>query len=306
MQLAEVVQRYWDQEQSRQQKGSMSPQVTRQLPGKPAARPQQTAVNAWELVDTLRVLLYGASGTGKTTCWASFPEKILAVICSGGNKPGELRSINTPENRARITPRIITDTGQLKSLLEQEAPGYATVVLDHASGLEDLVLKEILGLKELPAQKSWGIASQQQYGQCAQQCKEYIRTLLNLPGNVVIVAQERVFRGKDDGTADDVIKPTVGPGVMPSLASWLMPACDYVVQTFKRPKITQSTSTLQGRTVTVEKREKGVDYAIRTGPHDVFCTKFRVPKGMELPDHVVLGIEDSAYEKLMGLINGTP
>src|ERR1044072_7380628 len=45
----------------------------------------------------LKMLLYGVSGTGKTTLWATFPGPILAIICSGGNRSGELRSIKTPD-----------------------------------------------------------------------------------------------------------------------------------------------------------------------------------------------------------------
>lgn len=271
---------------------------------RPADEPSQE--NPWDLIDSVRLLLYGQSGTGKTTCWSSFPDPILALVCSGGRKPGELRSINTPENRERITPRIVTATDQLKSLLEDEAPSYATVVLDHVSGLEDLVLKQLLGLEELPAQRTWGLASQQQYGQCAQQCKEYLRAMLNLPGNVVIVGQERVFKGKDDGTADEVIRPTVGVGVMPSLAGWLMPACDYVVQTFKRQNTSTETRVVNGREVTTERRERGIGYCLRTGPHDTYCTKFRVPKGRPLPEYVTLGLDDSAYAVIMSLIQGEP
>jgi hypothetical protein len=262
--------------------------------------------NPWDLIDSVRLLLYGQSGTGKTTCWSSFPDPVLALVCSGGRKPGELRSINTPDNRRRITPKIVTTTDHLKGLLEEEALGYATVVLDHVSGLEDLVLKQLLGLDELPAQRSWGLASQQQYGQCTLQCKEYLRAMLNLPGNVVVVGQERVFKGKDDGTADDVIRPTVGVGVMPSLAAWLMPACDYVVQAFKRQRTSSESRVVNGREVTTERRERGIDYCLRTGPHDTYCTKFRVPKGRELPEYVTLGPDDSAYAVIMSLIQGEP
>jgi ABC-type polar amino acid transport system ATPase subunit len=43
----------------------------------------------------IKMVLYGSSGSGKTTLWATFPKPILAIICSGGFKSGELRSVRS-------------------------------------------------------------------------------------------------------------------------------------------------------------------------------------------------------------------
>ena len=274
------------------------PIPSKQVPKTKAKPPPVSDDAAWG-VDDLRALIYGASGSGKTTLASTFPDPILWLICSGGNKPGELRSINTPENRGRITPKIVNSTDQLKGYIA-DSDRYATKVLDHASGLADLILKEILGLDELPAQKSWGMASQQTYGTMALQCKEYFRALLNLPGNIVLLAQERTFGGKDEGGDPDIIKPTVGAALTPSVVGWLNPACDFVMQTFKKPKMVTSVSKIGGKEVRTTKRGKGVDYCLRCEPHDVFTTKFRLPKGMVLPDMIV----DPSYEKLMKVIRG--
>lgn len=254
----------------------------------------------------LKMLLYGISGTGKTTFWSTMPGPILSIICSGGNKTGETRSINTPENRKKIKSVTLNDSTELKDLVEyvESTGGFKTVVLDHVSGLQDLILKEILGLEELPAQKGWGLASQQQYGQCTAQCKGYLRALLNLNCHIVIIGQERTFGGKDDELSSDIIQPTVGVAVFPSLAGWLNPACDFVLQTFKRPKMVTTYSTIgvgtKAKKIPTTKRGKGVDYCIRCEPHDVFITKFRIPKGRKLPDV----IEDPDYDKLMKIIKG--
>jgi hypothetical protein len=164
--------------------------------------------NAWDLAGGIRMLLYGASGTGKTTLWSTFPDPILTLVCSGGNRPGELKSIDTPENRERISPKVIASTRQLTTLMEEAYSGkYATLVLDHASGLADLMIMEMLGLDAPPISKyraagkgeSWSLISQQQYGQLAVQCKDLFRDMLNLPCNVVIVAQQRYVTERDKG-----------------------------------------------------------------------------------------------------------
>jgi hypothetical protein len=288
------------------------PKVERTSPGpkatvKPASNP---GVSAWDLVDTLRVLLYGRSGTGKTTTWATFPGPIRALICSGGNKPGELKSIKTPEYMKKITPVIINSSEQFRQELADIAanpPG--TTVLDHASGFMDLVIMELLGLDKIPVGKSriagkgesWSLVSQQQYGQLAIIVKDLFRDLLNLPGNVVIVAQERTFGGKDDGGDPDLIRPTVGAALTPGIVSWLNPACDYVLQTYIRPKTGKQETTVNGKKFYTDIRLKNeVEYCVRTEPHDVFMTKFRVPKGHKLPECIV----NPDYQKIMDVITG--
>lgn len=247
------------------------------------------------------MLVYGQSGTGKTTFWATFPGPILCLLCSGGAKPGELRSINTAEYRKKVKPRVIASVREYLDTLDAEADGYATVVVDHATGLADLVLREVVG-KDVPLQKGWGLASQQQYGQQAAQLKELFLRTLNLPGNAVIVCQERTFNGGDDSAGSDVLRPVVGAAMSPSVTGWLNQACDYVVQTFKRPRMDSKTVTVAGKSVTRYERGKGVEYCLRTEPHDVYTTKFRRPRGGdELPECIV----DPTYEKLVGLVGGS-
>lgn len=177
--------------------------------------------------DKLKILLYGESGSGKTTMWGSFPGTTLVIICSGFDKPGEMKSIDTPENRKRISPMTPTSVAEVRELLA-EAPNFDNVVLDHATGLAELDMREILGLDEMPPQKSWGMASQQQYGTNALHMKELFRSLLNLDTNVVIVAQQRVFKASEDGSSDSIIAPTIGAALSPSVVGWLNPACDYI------------------------------------------------------------------------------
>lgn len=289
---------------------TIRPQTPNQkvVPQSQIVKGDDSAQSAWDLVDTVRMLLYGQSGTGKTTFASTFPSPILWLICSGGNKPGELKSIDTEENRKRIKPKIVTSTELMGGYIE-EGKNYATVVLDHASGLADLCIKELLGLDEIPISKyrkagkgeSWSLVSQQQYGQMAIQCKEYFRALLNLPGNIIIIAQERKFGGADETSNDsELMAPTISAALTPSLTGWLAPACDYVVQTYKRPRIKIVMQEMAGQKFEVEEREKGAEYCLRTGPHDVYQTKFRVPKGHKLPECIV----DPDYSKFMAVLKG--
>src|SRR3954464_6971149 len=155
------------------------PQVNRQTPAGPAAttrsRDRRTRVFGrikpigFDQEEGIKMLLYGRGGTGKTTLWATFPHPILAIVCSGSKKPGELRSIDTSEYWEKIrtvTLETAAEMGELASGLVGEEqtgdPEFRTVVLDHITGFQDLVLRDVLGVAELPEQKGWGLATQQQ------------------------------------------------------------------------------------------------------------------------------------------------
>lgn len=248
----------------------------------------------------LKILLYGQSKSGKTTLWETFPRKILAIICSGGNEPGELKSIDTPENRKSIDTLELDDSNDLTQIVEFLSNGehdYETIVLDHVTGLQDLILKEVLGLDKIPVVKNWGIATQQEYGTTAIKCKTYLRELLGLPINVVIIGQEREFEKSKDS---ELLMPTVGVALMPSLTGWLNSACDYICQTFKGPKYVDKTIELNGKKQTKQIKTKGVEYNLRIGPHEIYTTGFRIPKskGIDLPETIT----DPSYDKIMELI----
>ncbi len=276
----------------------MPPQVTR-LGGKAPAR-KAGPVSAWDLPSWLRAVVYGPSGTGKTTFWATFPGPVRALLCSGPDRPGELRSIDSPENRKKIDPRVITSCGELRDMVADAKTGaFKTVVLDHVSGLLDLALMEVLGLKELPALKSWGMARQQDWGAANVMATTFLRELIGLPAHVVIVAQERTFGGKDDGLDPEVVKPAIGPSVTPGVLKWLAPSVDYLLGTFLRPRMVEVTGKIAGKEVNSVRRGKGHEYCLRVEPHDVYMTKFRKQGG--LPQDVP-PIVDPTYDKLQALI----
>lgn len=283
----------------------MPPKPTRQTPAtqvKTPAKPQGVLAKIRKIEfdedDGIKLSVYGRSGTGKTTLWSSFPKPILAVIFSGGLNSGELRSIPAADRDSvfSIEPESLEEVGALITELEANNP-YATIVLDHATGLQDISLRKIIGVEKLPVQKGWGLATQQQWGQCALQCKEVLRSLLNFSCNVIIVAQERNF---NDESNSDIIMPVVGSALSPSVAGWLNAAVDYIGNTFIREKMEQVETVIGGKKITTQKPTGKVEYCLRTAPNSVYTTKFRVPKGQELPDVII----DPDYDKIMAVIRG--
>lgn len=252
--------------------------------------------------DGVSLLLYGQSGSGKTTFWGTFPGETLVIVCSGGINSGEARSIDTPANRKRISQIVLQKSEEMTEVIEyaRTSMRFKNVVLDHVSGFQDLNHKEILDLEELPAQKYWGMSSREQYGQCGMQVKDHLRRMLNLPKtiNKIIIGQERTNTGKDEGISSELLAPTVGVATIPGIANWLNPACDYVVQMFKRPVMIDDVQEIDGVKYVNKVRGEGIEYCARLEAHDVYTTKVRAPRGKHLPPVLV----DPDYKKFMAAI----
>jgi hypothetical protein len=115
---------------------------------------------------------------------------------------------------------------------------------------------------------------------------------------VVIVAQERSF-GDEPGQSE-IITPVVGASFTKSVVEWLNPTVDYIVQTYLRPRMRTVKRRLNGKTTESQVRDKGVEYCLRTEPHEIYTIKFRVPMGTTLPECIV----DPTYAKIQALIQG--
>lgn len=248
--------------------------------------------------------MYGEPKTGKTSFLGTVPGNILWLMASGGKASGELKSIDTPENRARIRAENITNSEQLNDLMNT-AGEYDAVVLDHVTGLGDIILQEVLGEEEVIVQKRYGIATQQQYGQVANLIKKALYKLFSTPAHTFVVAQQRSKGGGGDEVVvadDDIVATTVGPDVGQSVGRYLVPSVDYIVQTFTRAKfVTEKGQKVNGIQMPDTKvKQKGVEYCMRVGPHDKYLTGFRIPRGRTLPDVIV----DPTFEKVQKLIKG--
>lgn len=271
-----------------------------------AKKPKEASV--WDMIEDvtleeggLKVSIYGRSGTGKTRLMATFPKPMLII----GSERG-FKSIHNVTGLQKIVLRSSDQLVDLIAGLREQRPSkfgepFASVGLDTATMLQDLVLKEILGLDELPEQKSWGMATQQDYGVCSAQVKEYLRHLLDLADNtdmhVAISAQERNF---NEGKAGEVLDPSMGPALTPALTSWLNPACDYIVETFIREQYGEITTKVAGKSVTQRKKTGKVEFCIRTAPDPIYTTKFRVGVGCPLPSVII----DPTFDKIMKVIKG--
>lgn len=259
------------------------------------------------LVDSggIKVSLYGRGKTGKTRLISTFPKPI--IIIGGEDGTRSIRSVKGID----FVPVIIDGSknppkdgkfiylNEMEDFIEEirSSNNYATAAVDTASSLSDIFLANILGLAEIPAQKSWGMATREDYGMLGLQMKTVLRKILQLPINVVITAHERNF--SDDGESD-LIFPSVGSALSPAVAGWLDGAVEYICQTFIREEIRiEEVKIGKGATEKVETKTGKSEYCLRIGPHPVYKTGFRLPPGYDLPD-----IIQPNFESIMSVING--
>lgn len=254
----------------------------------------------------IKLFLYGESGTGKTTFWATFPDPILALICSGGNNPGELLSVDTEENKDRIKTVTIETPAELSEVCDRlkDDTYFKTIVLDHVSGYQDLVLASILGLEEIPVQKEWGMAKKEEYGGCALQCKVILRRMLNLKHNMIWVAHEKVF--KPDDKDSEVISTFVAGNMMPQLSRWVNAAMDNICQMYRRNVVVTDIFDTgevdeEGKPITQEvaTTTKDVEYVLRMEESSIFASKLRMDRRRKRQN-----IVDPDYAKFIAQLRG--
>jgi hypothetical protein len=247
----------------------------------------------------LKFLIYGLSGSGKTTLACSFPKPLL-LIRPEQVEDGSL-SVRTVKG-VDVTPYLEISEQMTEICNHQQETGYyKTLVLDGVTKFQDLLVKKVGGLKEIPAQLNWGILTQSDWGVVSNELKEHIRQLLRLCQqgcNIVVLGGERGLNTENENVS--ILMPTVMIALTPSSMGWLHEVCDYNVHTFIRRKTITKTITVAGKAVTKETPVAGVDYCCRIGADAVYQVKFRVPKGTPLPEIIV----DATYEKLKRLIEG--
>jgi hypothetical protein len=262
-----------------------------------------------------KLLLYGRSKTGKTRLASTFPKPAIIIGTEDGTKSiatgrkeldiiwdgPRIYSLMVGQNPIGVDFIRIETSENVTESAELIKAEYASVIIDTAGGLQDLILKEVLGLDEVPVQKSWGLAKQQEWGIVGMQFKERMRTILDLVDthgiNVATIAHERNFNAEE---GVESVAPTIGAALTPTATAWLNGTHDYICNTYLREEVGEKEMVINGKSVKREVKTGRIIYSIRVGPNAVYQTGFRLPPGLELPDHV----DDPTFEKLIAITEG--
>lgn len=239
-----------------------------------------------QLPSVLAVLAYGRSGTGKTTFASTFPGPALLL---------DIREMGTDSvsNVKGLKVAKITEWKQFEEVywyLEKGNHEFKTVIIDQITQLQDLAIAH--AMKENGKDPTDQI-SKRDWGQGAGLMKTWLlnyRDLIDKGIHVVFLAHDRVAGGTEDESGEDQIDPSVGPRIMPSVASFLNGAVKIIGNTFIRESFK----------IVNKRKKRRVEYSMRIGPHAYFTTKTRSPVGVVSPD----SITDPTYEKLLQVLTG--
>ncbi len=253
-------------------------------------------VSEWE-GSGIKINLYGRNGTGKTTIACTFPKPLLLVGFEDGTS-----SVKTVDG---VDFFLVEDTNDLRELTEHAGKNYVTTVVDTATSLQDQVLKELLGLNELPVMLQWGTVTRDQYRQRSEKTREFLRLFLDIPTHVVVLAQEKDHTNKEEATGDEeILAPFIASNLGATTCGWLHDHCDHICQTFIRGKTKESIITVgkgkKTRKVKTKVRVEGSEYCLRTLVHPLYACKLRVDRNTEIPDVII----DPTFDKINQLIQG--
>lgn len=240
------------------------------------------------LPSILAVLLYGRSGTGKTTIASSFPSPLLLLDVreKGTDSVSNVKGVKV----GRID--AWEDFEAVYWYLEKGEHDFKTVVIDQLTSLQDLALVKAMkdnGKKEDDA------ISKRDFGHASGLMKTWVlnyRDLIDKGIHVVFLAHDRMTAGGDDdsGSGEDQIEPNMGPRLMPSVASFLNGSVKIIGNTFIRETFA----------IVNKRKKRSVEYCMRIGPHAYFVTKARSPVGVKSPDVIV----DPNYDKMLQVLTG--
>lgn len=238
-----------------------------------------------ELPSLLAALIYGRSGTGKTTIASTFPKPLLLLDIRE-------KGFDSISNVKGVDIAQLTTWNEFEEVywyLKTGDTKYKTIVVDQISQLQDLAILQAMkdDGKELDAP-----ISKRNWGQGAGLMKTWLlnyRDLIDIGINVLFLAHDRSTDGGGEGD-DDQLDPSVGARVMPSVASFVNGAVKIIGNSFIR-----ETFSIVGN-----KRQRRVEYAMRIGPHASYTTKTRSPVGIESPDVIV----NPTYDKIVAVVKG--
>ncbi len=296
------------------------PTVSKQSANSPTKQKTPSALERVQSVDDmpemgLKFLVYGAGKRGKTRFASTFPKPLLILGTENGTLsikkiPGiDFIKIESSSDFVELTKYVAGQGGskwkgdELTPVDMGEGAPYKSVCVDHASGFQSIVLKEVLRLDSLPVQMSWGVAEQSDWLAMAAQFKKYMIDLLNLSEtlgtHVITIAHEKDF--KEDRKDATMLIPTVAADLSPTVARWLNGVNDFVCNSFvKDGEIVKKYKDDKG-VITEKKVKTGKpDYCLRVGSHPHYYTGFRHVEGIDLPPFIV----NPTYEKMLQIIKG--
>jgi hypothetical protein len=246
----------------------------------------------------MSIVVYGRSGTGKTTFAASAPKPMLYIDVKdhGTDSIYDVKGIDVLEVAE------FADVEEAALYLSKNPQKYKTVVIDTCTQLQSLVVEEVADSnKRKRSGKSagdWGTLTKQDWGEVSGVLKRVLQEFRDLTYkgmNVVFIAQDRTFNaGDDESEGELLLDPEVGPALSPSVAKSLNAMANVVANTYIRERKVKINK--EGKK-SVEKR---IEYCLGVGPNPVYMRKIRKPKSVSVNESII----DPAFNDVQDIIKG--
>jgi energy-coupling factor transporter ATP-binding protein EcfA2 len=243
-------------------------------------------IAALELI--LSVLIYGRSGTGKTSFAATMADIVpegKKVLLIDVREQGQ-DSISEYGDRVDVFRADTWDdfVGAYWYLKEMEHP-YGGVIIDTVTQVQSLAMqwaKQKAKSPEVMSRRAWGFLGSA--------LSPVLLDYRDLPIHTCFLAQDR--KSINDDTEEEMgdLLPDFGPAMMPSVAKDL----NAMVKAIGQTHIKQREKKKDGKITKI------TEFRMRLGPHPVYLTKVRSPKGSKVPGFIV----DPTFEKILKIMKG--
>lgn len=302
------------------------PQITKQSPFDKARKPSSNgsilsrAIAVDEIVDDyIKMVIYGVNRVGKTTLSCQFPKPLLLISYESG-QAGGAKSVKKVEGVKYLK---ITSTQDALTLAMELADGgicdlpdpryrgktYKTHVHDTVTSLQDIVLKELLGLEYVMVQQNWGTVSQDTYRERSEKTREVLRPFRELPVHTVFCAQEKDHNPPREAGANKLtrglqLESFFAADLGAATVKWLHDSCDYIGRLYLDKEVKTRTNTVKVNNKPVTKTEEyetgKIVRRLRTMLHPNYAAGFRSERPEDIPEFV----EDPTFDKINELIQG--
>ncbi len=240
------------------------------------------------LPDVITAVLYGRSGTGKTTILGSFPKPLLVLDI--GEKGTD--SIASLKNVSVLQVETWDDIEALYWEVKEDPDLFKTIGIDSLHSMQTLAIAEAKRRNNIKPEES---TSQRIFGEASGLMQQWLQSFRDLSEDgihIVYVAHDKVFATETDDLHGS-IDPEVGPKLMPSLSGFVQGIVNLVGNTYISETITKPKKA-------GEKKKRAIHYRLRIGPNSYYSTKIRKAKDIDLPEYIT----DPTFEKLMKVRKG--